>query len=221
MTTIPLAEVAGIVALTLQVTFLGTAIGACLGIPLGAWIGGRGGGRAFLRTLIYTFYGLPPVVAGLVLYLLLSARGPLGGLGILFTPWAIVAAEVILTTPLIAGLTIAALAEVPASVREAVASMAPSRALHHWTLVKEARFGILAAIMVGFGRALAEVAGALIVGGNIRHETRTLGTAIVQEVGQGNFTFALVLAGILVGLALATFLVLARLQRAARGGASS
>ncbi len=215
MAGIPLAELAEISAFTLQVAVTASILGAIIGVPLGAWVAARrGGGRALLRTAIYTLYGLPPVVAGLVLYLVLSASGPLGPLGLLFTPWAIIASETLLAIPLIAGLTIAALSDIPASVREAVRSAGAGPFFAQWTLVKEARLGVLAAIMVGFGRALSEVAGALIVGGNVRHETRTLGTAIVQEISQGEFAFALSLAGILVSLALVTFLALTRLHAA-------
>lgn len=213
MTPIPWSEVADITWLTLQITVASTLIGAAIGVPVGAAIGLRARPTATLfRVLVYTLYSLPPVVAGLVGYLLLSRSGALGGLDILFTPTAIVLVEVMLTAPLIAGLTIAALAEVPANVREAVRASGAGSALRQWTLVKEARFGILAGVMVGAGRSLAEVAAALIVGGNIRHETRTLGTAILQVVGQGEFGFALALGGVLLALALLTVLALARLQ---------
>lgn len=213
MADVPWAEVAGVFSLTVQITVLATLVGAAIGVPLGAFIGlRRGVARSALRTIVFTFYGLPPVVAGLVLYLLLSRAGPLGFLGLLFTPWAIVLAEVLLAAPLIAGLTIAALAEVPPAVREAVRAAGASPALFRFTMIREARYGVLAAIMVGFGRALAEVAAALIVGGNIRHETRTLGTAIVQEVSQGNYAFALTLAALLLAVALVTFFALHKLQ---------
>lgn len=210
---IPWSEVASIAWLTVQITVASTLVGALIGVPVGAAIGLRARPTATLfRVLVYTLYSLPPVVAGLLGYLLLSRSGPLGALGLLFTPTAIVVVEVMLTAPLIAGLTIAALAEVPANVREAVRASGAGNALRQWTLVKEARFGILAGVMVGAGRSLAEVAGALIVGGNIRHETRTLGTAILQVVGQGEFGFALALGAVLLVLALLSVVALARLQ---------
>lgn len=208
-------EVAEITWLTLRVTLAATAIGALVGVPLGAAIGLRARPAAALfRILVYTLYGLPPVIAGLLGYMLLSRAGPLGALELLFTPAAIVIVEAILATPLIAGLTIAALAEVPPNVREAVRASGAAPWLRQWTLVREARFGILAGVMVGFGRALAEVAGALLVGGNARHETRTLGTAILQQASMGDFSAALALGAVLLALALATVLVLARLQAA-------
>lgn len=212
---VPAREVAEISLLTLQVTLAATGIGALVGVPSGCAIGLRARPtEALFRVLVYTLYSLPPIVAGLLGYLLLSRQGPLGALGLLFTPTAIVLVEALLTAPLIAGLTVAALAEVPAPVREAVRASGAGALLAQWTLVREARFGILAGVMVGMGRALAEVAGALLVGGNVRHETRTLGTAILQSVGQGDFTFALVLAGVLLLMALATVLALAKLQSA-------
>ena len=210
---IPWQEVAQITLLTLQITVASTVAGALLGVPLGAALGVRARGtRTLFRALVYTLYALPPVLAGLVVYLLLSRDGALGFLGVLFTPTAIVVAQTLLAAPLIAGLTVAALAELPESLREAVRASGAPRWRASFTLVKEARLGILSAVMVGAGRSLAEVAAALIVGGNIRHETRTLGTAILQLVQQGDFAFALVLGGILLALAFLTVLVLARLQ---------
>ncbi|HEX2021493.1 MAG TPA: ABC transporter permease [Candidatus Thermoplasmatota archaeon] len=214
---LPWSEVADVSLLTLEVAAAAPVLGALVGVPVGAAIGTRGrGGRGLLRALVYALYGLPPVIAGLLGYLLLSRSGPLGGLGWLFTPQAIVLVEAMLAAPLVAGLTIAALAEVPPGVREAVRASGASPLLARWTLLKEARFGILAAVMVGFGRALAEVAGALMVGGNVPGETRTLGTAILQQVQQGDFGAALALGGVLLALALATVLALVRLQAAGR-----
>jgi len=169
-----------------------------------------------VRAVVYSLFALPPVVAGLVLYLVLRREGPLGPLGLLFTPWAILLGEALLTIPLVAGLTIAAIAELPYEVLEAIDAGGPTPRQRFATVVVQARFGILAAVLVGYGRALAEVAAALILGGNILGETRTLGTAIVQEVNMGAFDFALVLAGTLMALALTTSLLLFRLQRAER-----
>ncbi|HVL48480.1 MAG TPA: ABC transporter permease [Candidatus Thermoplasmatota archaeon] len=211
---IPPGEVASILALTVQVSAAGTLLGALVGVPAGLALAGRGAGRRAVRAAVYALYALPPVVAGLLVYLALSASGPLGGLDLLFTPGAIVVAEAILAAPLIAGLTVAAVAEVPSNVREAIEAAGGSRFFAARALLCEARHGVAAAVMVGFGRALAEVAAALVVGGNIRHETRTLGTAILQEIGQGRFESALVLAAILLALALATVAALARLARA-------
>lgn len=208
-------EVAEITWLTLRVALAATLLGSLVGVPLGAAIGLRSRPTAALfRVLLYTLYSLPPVLAGLLGYLLLGREGPLGGLRLLFTPTAIVLVEALLAAPLVAGLTIAALAEVPPNVREAVRASGAAAWLRQWTLLKEARFGILAGVMVGMGRALAEVAGALMVGGNVRGETRTLGTAILQATGQGDFGLALALGGVLLLLALFTVLALVRLQAA-------
>ena len=206
-------DVIEVVGLTLRVTLLGTLLATLVGVPLGALIGVRSGhARRLFRTLLYALYSLPPVIAGLLGYLLLARGGWLGRYHLLFTPNAIVLVEVMLGAPLIAGLTVAALADVPRNVREAVASSGAAPLRAGWTLVKEARFGILSAIMVGFGRSLAEVAGALLVGGNVEHETRTLGTAILQDVGQGDFTDALTLGALLLALAFVTVAILAALQ---------
>ena len=212
---IPWSEVGGIAWLTLRVALAATLLGALVGIPLGALLGLRAKPTARLfRVLLYTLYRLPPILAGLLVYLLLSRQGPLGFLELLFTPTAIVLVETLLTAPLIAGLTVAALAEVPPPVREAVRASGAGPVLAAWTLLKEARLGILAGVMVGMGRALAEVAGALVVGGNVKGETRTLGTAILQMVNQGDFDAALALGGILLLLAFFTVLALVRIQRA-------
>lgn len=219
--TLPWGEVADVTLLTLRVTVAATAVGAFVGVPLGCAIGLRARPTdALFRILLYTLYSLPPVIAGLLGYLLLSRAGPLGRFELLFTPTAIVIVEAFLATPLIAGLTVAALAEVPRNVREAVRATGAAPTFAAWTLVREARHGILAGVMVGFGRALAEVAGALLVGGNVRGETRTLGTAILQSTNQGDFDLALGLGAVLLSLALVTVLALVRLQRGVRGGAS-
>lgn len=216
---VPWNEVVDIATLTLGISVAATLAGAAIGIPLGAALGTRPRhAHALFRTIIYTLYSLPPVVAGLAVYLLLGREGPLGALGLLFTPTAIVIAETLLAAPLIAGLTVAALADVPREVREAVHASGAPPTLARWTLVKEARIGIMAGVMVGMGRTLAEVAAALLVGGNVRHETRTLGTAILQEVNRGDYAFAFALAGVLLALALLTVVALARLQTIDAGG---
>jgi len=207
-------EVWGAAWLTLRVAAGATLLGALVGVPLGLALAQRrrGASRPFVRALVYALYGLPPVLAGLVVYLLLSRDGPLGFLGLLFTPAAMTLAEALLAAPLVAGVTLAAVAELPAPVLETVRASGAPPLLRARTLLREARAGVLAGVMVGFGRALAEVAAALIVGGNIRFETRTLGTAILQSVSEGDYSGAIALGGVLLALALLSFLVLARLQ---------
>ncbi len=214
---IPAEELVQIVLLTAEVTLGATLLGAVIGIPIGTMLGlSRLRGRGVVRSVVYSLYALPPVVAGLVLYLIVRREGPLGGFGLLFTPWSILLAETLLAIPLIAGLTIAAVADLPFELVEAIDAGGPTASQRFITLVSQARFGILSAVLVGYGRAVAEVAAALIVGGNIRGETRTLGTAILQEVGRGEFDFALALGGILIAQALATAFLLHRLQRVER-----
>jgi len=173
-------------------------------------------GRGAIRTIVYALYAFPPIVAGVLLYLLLRREGPLGDLGLLFTPVAILLGETLLTTPLIAGLTVSAVAELPPEVIEIVDSGGPSLRQRAIALLREARFGVTAAVLVGYGRSLAEVAAALILGGNIRGETRTLGTAILLEVNQGDFEFALALSALILAQALFMAFLLRRLQRAER-----
>jgi tungstate transport system permease protein len=208
------AEVARLTWFTLEIAAASTLVGSALGVPLGALLGRADRARTLLRSLVYGLYALPPVVAGLLVYVLLSRGGPLGALRLVFTPAAIVVAEALLAVPLVAGLTAAALADLPEPVRETVRASGAAWPLATWALVREARVAIVGGVMVGFGRALAEVAAALIVGGNVRGETQTLGTAILQQVNEGDFASAGALAAVLLALALVTMLALARVQRA-------
>ncbi len=188
-----------IILLSLTVSGTATLLGTAAGLPLGAWLGIADfpGKRACLR-LIYTLMALPPVLAGLVVYLLLSRSGPLGGLGLLFTPAAMIAAQFLLVTPIVTGLTAAAVAGQDRLVYENALSLGATRAQANWALIKEARVGIVSAVMTGFGRALAEVGAVMLVGGNIKHHTRVLTTAIVMETRQGNFELAVAFGIILL-----------------------
>lgn len=215
--TIPLDELVGITLLTVAVTVGATALGSVLGVPIGLVLAlERFPGRGAIRSIVYALYAFPPIVAGVLLYLLLRREGPLGDLGLLFTPVAILLGETLLTTPLIAGLTVSAVAELPPEVVEIVDAGGPSLPHRSLALLREARFGVAAAVLVGYGRSLAEVAAALILGGNIRGQTRTLGTAILLEVNQGEFEFALALSALILGQALLMAFLLRRLQRAER-----
>src|SRR2546426_5869471 len=212
---IPLDELVNITLLTVAVTVGATALGSLLGVPLGLLLVlERFPGRGAIRTIVYALYAFPPIVAGVLLYLLLRREGPLGDLGLLFTPFAILLGETLLTTPLIAGLTVSALAELPPEVIEIVDSGGPSLPQRAIALLREARFGVTAAVLVGYGRSLAEVAAALILGGNIRGETRTLGTAILLEVNQGDFEFGLACSALILAQALFMAFLPRRLQRA-------
>ena len=188
-----------IIVLSLAVSGTATLLGSAVGVPVGAWLGISDfpGKRSWLR-LIYTLMALPPVLAGLVVYLLLSRSGPLGELGLLFTPWAMIAAQFLLVTPIVTGLTAAAVAGQDRLVYENALSLGATRSQANWTVIKEAKVGIVSAVMTGFGRALAEVGAVMLVGGNIKHHTRVLTTAIVMETRQGNFELAVALGIILL-----------------------
>ena len=199
--------------LTLRVTGAAVALGALAGIPLGAWLGlARFPGRGALVAVVYAGMGLPPVVVGLAVYLLLSRSGPLGTFGWLFTPSAMVLAQAILALPVVAGITLSAVAAVPHELPAQVRALGASRWQVRLAVLREARAGVLLALSAAFGRAVAEVGAALMVGGNIEGYTRTLTTSIVLETGKGAFALALALAGWLLVLALAVNAAILGLQ---------
>lgn len=192
-----------IVALSLTVSLSAAAIAACFAFPLGAALSiFRFPGRGFAIALLNAFMGLPPVVVGLFVYLLLSRSGPLGTLGLLFTPEAMVIAQVILVTPIIAAVARQSLADLEAEYRELLASLGagPWRALP--TLLWDARLSLATALLAGFGRALGEVGAVMIVGGNIDHVTRTMTTAIALETSKGHLALAMGLGLVLIVIAL-------------------
>ena len=198
-------EVLGITLLSLRVSGLATAISLLLGIPLGTVIAlTRFPGRSLLVTLVNTGMGLPPVVVGLVVSILLWRSGPLGFLDILYTPTAMVTAQVCLAAPIVIGLTLAALQQVNPMLRLQLLALGASRVQVTLLLLREARLPLLAAIMAGFGAVISEVGASLMVGGNIKGQTRVLTTATVLETGKGNFDLAIALSAILL---LLTFLV--------------
>jgi len=169
-------------------------------------------GRNFVRTLAFTFYGFPPVLAGLLVFLLLSNAGPLGVLGWLFTPLGMVLAQTLLVTPIVMGLTISAMMSVEKRLRETALALGADERQWRVTAVHEARIGVASAVMVGFGRAISEVGAVLIVGGNIRGHTRVLTTAIVLETAQANYVAATVYGVILFAIAFLFFAILQRIQ---------
>lgn len=184
------------------------------GLPLGILLGvGRFRGRRLLVTLVYTGFALPPVVVGLVVYLFLSRDGPIGGFGLLFSPTAMVVAQALLAAPYVAGVSLAAVQAVPVDVRLQARALGATRARSLWMQVREARLGILAAVIAGFGAVISEVGAAMMVGGNIAGETRVLTTAIVLETRRGNFETALALGFILLGIVLVVNLLLTRVQQ--------
>jgi tungstate transport system permease protein len=213
----PLAELARITVLSVLVAGAGTFLAAMVGVPLGAWLAlhPSRAGRA-MRLTARTLYGLPPVVVGLAVYLLLSRAGPLGDLGLLFTPEAMVLAQALLVLPLVVGLTMGAIEALDPALVETARSLGARGWMLVDTFLREAREGVASAVLVGFGRAISEVGAVLLVGGNILFHTRVLTTAIVQETEMGNFAFALALGGVLLVLALGTALLVGKLER--RGG---
>ncbi|MEW6569234.1 MAG: ABC transporter permease [Chloroflexota bacterium] len=202
-----------IVLLTLRVTGVALAVSATLGIPAGALLGlAHFPGRRMLVLIVYTAMGLPPVVVGLAVYLLLSRRGPLGELGWLFTPAAMVLAQIVIAFPLVAGLTAAAVEAVDVQLRLQLRALVATRWQEVRALLGEARPGVLAAVVAGFGGIISEVGAAMLVGGNIEGQTRILSTAIVLETRQGEFGLALGLGGVLLALALLVNAALVQIQ---------
>jgi len=203
-----------IILLSLYVSGVALLFASLAGIPLGALLALRPfPGRRFIELLIYTGMGLPPVVVGLVVYMLLSRSGPLGTLRWLFTPAGMIVAQVIIALPLVIGLTASAVESVDPTLRLQVRALGASPRQVMWTVLREARLGVLAAVVAAFGSVISEVGAVMLVGGNIEGETRVLTTAIVLETRKGNFEFALALGGILLALALAANFLLLRLGR--------
>ncbi len=195
--------------LTITVSGTATLIAAGIGIPLGTRLALREFlGKRAIKVITYMMYGFPPVLAGLLIYLLLSNEGPLGSAELLFTPWAMIIAQVLLVTPIITGLTLSAISEVGPDVKDTAQTLGADDKQVSRTVISEAKVGVVSAVMVGFGRAIAEVGAVIIVGGNIKWHTRVLTTSIVLETRQANFEYALVLGAILLTVAAAVFIVL-------------
>lgn len=199
------ASLLEIIQLSLIVSSFALLLAALLGIPVGAWLGlRRFRGQRWLTAFIYTGMGFPPVVIGLVVYLLLSRQGVLGDLAWLFTPPAMILAQTILAFPLVAGVTMTAVQGVEADLRVQLRSLGATEWQTVTTILWEARQGVIVGLVAGFGAAISEVGAVMLVGGNIEGRTRVLTTAIVLETRQGNFDFALALGLVLLLLAFAT-----------------
>ncbi|MEM7295424.1 MAG: ABC transporter permease [Pseudomonadota bacterium] len=206
--------------LSLWVTSLATLLASALALPCAAWLAiTQVRARRALVATLNALMGLPPVVVGLCLYLLFSRSGPLGVLDLLYTPWAMVAAQVIIIFPLIASLAHQILRETWAEARDLLTSLEATRQQSARVILSEARRGLLTCALAGFGRAIGEVGAILIVGGNIDHATRVLTTAIALETSKGNLALAVGLGVILICLSLAVSLglhLLARTERSLR-----
>ncbi|HTQ74057.1 MAG TPA: ABC transporter permease [Burkholderiales bacterium] len=193
-----------IVLLSLRVSITAVVLAALLGFPAGAAIAvGRFPGRRTLIVLLNAFMGLPPVVVGLVIYLLLSRAGPLGSFGILFTPSAMVIAQTVLILPIIAALSRQAIEDAWGEYQEQLRSLGASRLASALTLLWDTRFSLLTTVLAGFGRAAAEVGAVIIVGGNIDGVTRVMTTTIALETSKGDLPLALGLGIILIAIVVA------------------
>lgn len=205
------ADLFAIVGLSVFVSGSAVLISAAIGLPIGVWAGlSEFRGKPILKALLHTAMALPPVVVGLVLYLLLSRSGPLGFLGWLFTPRAMILAQVILALPFVVGITMTAVGAVRPELIQQIRGLGASSRQTRRTVLREARGGVLLAVAAAFGRSISEVGAVMIVGGNLQGHTRVLTTAIVLETGQAAFGFALALGAILLALALAANLLMLR-----------
>ncbi len=214
-------EVFAITQRTIGVALTSTAISMAIGVPLGYLLARRAfRGRTWVLGAINTAMGTPPVVAGLVVWLLLVRSGPLGGLELIYTKEAIVIAEIALATPMIIGFTTASIQALPPELPELLASLGAGKARSMWLIAREAKLGVLAAVMAGFGAVASEVGAAMTVGGNLQGSTRVLTTAIVTETSRGRADRALALGLILLALSFGVSLLLTAMQqRRAQGSA--
>ncbi len=188
-------------------------ISALLGVPFGLWLGlNRFRGRQLLVALLNTLMAMPTVVVGLLLFGLFSRQGPLGPLGLLFTPLAMIAGQTVLATPIVANLVLAAVTGADRRIISTALTLGASRLQAATQLLREIRYGVMAAVIAGFGRVVAEVGVAMMLGGNIRNSTRTMTTAIALETSKGEFAFGLALGIVLLSVALIVNLFLNFLQ---------
>jgi tungstate transport system permease protein len=195
------AEVWRTLGLSLQVSGTATLVSLLIGLPLGAGLAlARFPGRGLVVTLVNTGMGVPPVVVGLFVSILLWRSGPLGALEVLYTPAAIVVAQAAIAAPIVTGITLAAVQSVPETFRLQLLGLGASRTQMVGQVLREARLPLLAAVMAGFGGVISEIGASLMVGGNIKGQTRTLTTAMVLETSKGNFDVAIALAILLLVL---------------------
>lgn len=206
-----------IIFLTLRVSGTATALSVAVGVPLGVCMAlASFPGRRVLISLINTGLGLPPVVAGLWVSLLFWRYGPLGFLGLMYSPAAMIIAQTVLALPVVAGLTLAGVGGLNPRLRLQIEALGASKPQMYWLLVSEARYSVMAAVMAGFGAAVSEVGASMMVGGNILGQTRVLTTATVMEVSKGNFDAALALGLVLLVLAYGATAALTWIQQGGR-----
>jgi tungstate transport system permease protein len=196
-------EVLEITVRSILISLSATLIASCIAIPIGGFVHFKEfGGKRGLITIIQTLYALPTVLAGLLVFLLLSRSGPFGFLGLMFTPYGMIIGQIVLIIPLMIGMTLIALSGVSKIKQDTVISLGADTTQTVITIVKEARFAILGGVILGFGRAISEVGAAMIIGGNIRGYTRVLTTAIALETSMGNLSLSIALGIILLAIAM-------------------
>ncbi len=202
---------------SLEVSLSATLVASAIGLPLGAWLAvSRFRFRRVVIALLNALMGLPPVVVGLIVYVIFSRSGPLGVLGLLFTPWVMIVAQVLIVLPIVASVAHQAIRELWADYHDLLVSLNATRWQRIRALLWDGRRSLLTASLAGFGRAIGEVGAIMIVGGNIDHATRVLTTAIALETGKGEFAVALALGFVLIALAIAVNLGLHALSRTER-----
>lgn len=210
-------EVMRITFLSLQVSGIATLISLLIGISIGVTVAlSRFTGKRIVVSLINTGMGLPPVVVGLFVTIFLWRNGPLGFLGILYTPTAMILAQTVIATPIVMGITLAAIQQLPQKLRLQILALGATRFQMVWILIKEAKLPLLAGVMAGFGGVISEVGASIMVGGNIKGYSRVLTTATVMETSRGNFEIAIALGIILLLLAYSINLVLTQIQQRER-----
>lgn len=211
------AEVMAVTLLSLKISCSATLVSLCIGIPVGVFLAlADFPGRRLVISLVNTGMGLPPVVVGLFVTLFLWRNGPLGFLEILYTPSAMILAQAVIATPIVTGITVASIQNLPANLKLQVQALGATRLQTVWILVREARLPLLAAVMAGFGGVISEVGASIMVGGNIKGQTRVLTTATVMETGKGNFDVAIALSLILLVLAFSVNYLLTVIQQRER-----
>jgi tungstate transport system permease protein len=206
-----------IIVRTLAISTAATALAMLVGIPVGYSLArGRFPGRTMLLSAVNTGMGMPPVVVGLFVWLLLTRSGPLGWLGLIYTKQAMVLAQFVIATPLVVGFTAASVQSLPVELPDLLYTLGAGRLRRLWIIAGEAQLGLLAAVMAGFGAVISEVGASMTVGGNLRGSTRVLTTAIVTETGRGNLAVALALGLLLLALAFGVNVLLTVVQQRQR-----
>ncbi len=209
-------DILQITLLSLFVSGTSTLVSTVIAVPAGTFLGLREHGSIrLLRNIVFTLYGLPPVLAGLLVLLLLSKSGPLGPLGLLYTPLGMIIAQIVIVTPIVLGVTMSVVATAERRIKETAFVLGADRRQLSTTVLRESAAGVVTAVMVGFGRAISEVGAVYIVGGHLEGHTQVLTTTIITDVEQANYGQAIVLGVILLVIAAAVYFLLYRLQEKA------